>query len=48
VSVELHPAIGYDIDKTLRYAQHYYAIQSGAIHREDLMKRRKALRYRAL
>lgn len=26
VSVELHPAIGYDIDKTLRYAQRYYAI----------------------
>jgi len=26
VSVELHPAIGYDIEKTLRYAQRYYAI----------------------
>ncbi|HLJ57588.1 MAG TPA: transaldolase family protein [Chthonomonadaceae bacterium] len=26
VSVELHPAIGYDIDKTLRYAERYYAI----------------------
>ncbi len=26
VSVELHPALGYDIDKTLRYAQRYYAI----------------------
>ena len=26
VSVELHPGVGYDIDKTLRYAQRYYAI----------------------
>jgi transaldolase len=26
VSVELHPAIGHDIEKTLRYAQRYYAI----------------------
>jgi transaldolase len=26
VSVELHPAVGYDIDKTLRYAQRYYAV----------------------
>lgn len=26
VSVELHPAVGYDIEKTLRYAQRYYAI----------------------
>lgn len=26
VSVELHPAIGYDIEKTLHYAQRYYAV----------------------
>lgn len=26
VSVELHPAVGYDIETTLRYAQRYYAI----------------------
>ena len=26
VSVELHPAVGYDIEKTLRYAQRYYAV----------------------
>jgi transaldolase len=26
VSVELHPAIGYDIEKTFRYAQRYYAV----------------------
>lgn len=26
VSVELHPAIGNDIEKTLRYAQRYYAV----------------------
>ncbi len=26
VSVELHPAVGHDIEKTLRYAQRYYAI----------------------
>jgi transaldolase len=26
VSVELHPAIGYDIEKTYRYAQRYYAV----------------------
>ena len=26
VSVELHPGIGYDIDKTVRYAQRYYAV----------------------
>jgi len=26
VSVELHPGIGHDIEKTLRYAQRYYAI----------------------
>jgi transaldolase len=26
VSVELHPAIGYDIEKTVRYAQRYYAV----------------------
>ena len=26
VSVELHPGIGYDIEKTVRYAQRYYAV----------------------
>lgn len=26
VSVELHPAVGQDIEKTLRYAQRYYAV----------------------
>jgi transaldolase len=26
VSVELHPGVGHDIEKTLRYAQRYYAI----------------------
>lgn len=26
VSVELHPAVGYDIEKTFRYAQRYYAV----------------------
>ena len=26
VSVELHPGIGHDIEKTLRYAQRYYAV----------------------
>lgn len=26
VSVELHPAVGHDIEKTLRYAQRYYAV----------------------
>jgi transaldolase len=26
VSVELHPAVGHDIEKTVRYAQRYYAV----------------------
>ena len=26
VSVELHPGVGYDIEKTVRYAQRYYAV----------------------
>jgi transaldolase len=26
VSVELHPAVGHDMEKTLRYAQRYYAV----------------------
>lgn len=26
VSVELHPSLGYDIERTLRYAQRYYAV----------------------